>query len=98
MPNGTSSSTQLGPPPRLGAEPGHRDEAVEIPRPARGRFVVDRVTAAEQSGHHRLGDARREAGSDRGVRGRPAVGEHLDPDVDGGGVSRCDLRRALTES
>ena len=90
MPNGTSSSSSSARASRLGAEPGHRDEAVEIAGRARAGVVMDRVPAAEQPGHHRLRDARRQAGSDGGVRGRPAVGEHLDSRVDGGGVSGCD--------
>ena len=56
---------------------GHVDEAVEIPRLL--AVEVDRVPAAEQSGHHRLGDAGGKAGGDRSVRGRPALFEDLDP-------------------
>ena len=37
---------KLGPPSGLSAEPGHRDEAVEIAGLARGGVVVDRVTAS----------------------------------------------------
>ena len=62
---------------RRRAEPGHRAEAVEVARRAGRRVEVDRVAAAEQPGHHRLGDARREARRDGGVGGRAAVGEDL---------------------
>ena len=61
----------------LGAEPGHRAEAVEVARGAGRRVVVDRVPAAEQPGHHRLGDARRERRRNRRVGGAAAVGEDL---------------------
>ena len=55
---------------------------------------VDRVAAAEQPRHHRLGDARREAGGDRGVRGRAAVLEDLDP----GAARSPDARRRRPRS
>ena len=42
------------------------------------RVEVDRVTAAEQPRHHRLGDARREGRGDRRVGGIPSVREDLD--------------------
>jgi hypothetical protein len=48
------------------------------------------MPASEQARHHRLRDARGEAGSDRGVRSRPAVGEHLDSHVDSGGGAGRD--------
>ena len=61
----------------LRTEPRYRDEAVEVPRPPRGGVEVDRVSAAEQPGHHRLGHARREAGGDRAVGGASALREDL---------------------
>ncbi len=64
------------------AEPRDGAEAVEIACQARLRVEVDRVAAAQQPGHDGLGDAGGEPGRNRGVRGRAAVGEHLDP---GGG-------------
>jgi hypothetical protein len=69
----------------------HVDEAVEVP----GLLAVevDRVAAAEQPGHDRLGDTGGETGGDRGVRGRPALLEHLDPGRHGGGVTGRDARR-----
>ena len=75
-PNGTSSSSSATS-RRLGAEPGNGDEAVEIPRAARGRVVVDRVAAAEEAGHHGLGDAGGERRGDRGVGRGSAVREDL---------------------
>ncbi len=61
----------------LGAEARDGAEAVEVPRGAGRRVVVDRVAAAEQPGHHRLGDARRERRRNRRVGGAAAVGEDL---------------------
>src|SRR5512133_1873940 len=83
---------QLGPASRLGAEPRHGDEAVEVPRPAAGRLVVHRVAAAEQARHHRLGHAAGEARGDRGVRRRPAGLQHLDPGLDRRRMPRCHHR------
>src|ERR1051326_8476816 len=65
--------------PGLGAEPGDRDEAVEVPGAAARRVPVDRVAAPEQARHHRLGDARGERGRDHGIRRVAAVLEHPDP-------------------
>jgi len=42
---------------RRGGQTGHGAEAVEVPRAACCGVVIDRVTAAEQAGHHRLGNA-----------------------------------------
>ena len=63
---------------QLASQPGHSDEAVEIAdAPGRG-LEVHRVAAAEQSGHHRLGDAGRER-CRHGCIGRvAAVLENLD--------------------
>jgi hypothetical protein len=63
---------------RLRSETGYRDEAVEIPRPAARGIEVDRVTSAEQAGHHGLRDAGCQAGSDSRVCGVPAFSEDLD--------------------
>jgi hypothetical protein len=63
----------------------HGAEAVEVPGRARSRVPVDRVPAAEQSGHHRLGDARRERRGHRGVSRVPTRSEHL-------GARRCSCR------
>ena len=41
---------------RFGTQAGHGDEAVEIANPTARSLVVDRVAAAQQSRHHRLGD------------------------------------------
>ena len=76
MPNGTSSSRSATS-RRLGAEPGDGDEAVEVPRPARGRVEVDPVPAAEEARHHRLGDAGGEGRGNSGVGRAPAVLEDL---------------------
>ena len=57
--------------------------------PAR-RVEIDRVAAAEQSGHHRLGDARGEARGDRRVGGGAAVGEDLGARLGGGRVAGRD--------
>src|SRR5439155_2446558 len=74
------------------AEARNRHEAVEVSRGAGGRVVVDRVPAAEQAGHHGLGDAGREAGGDGGVRRGPALFERFDPGDDGRRVPSCDRR------
>ena len=59
----------------------HRDEAVEVARRAACGVEVDRVTAAEQPGHDRLGDTRRERGSDeRAVDKRgPRTADDVEP-------------------
>jgi hypothetical protein len=63
---------------RLVSQPGHSDEAVEIAdTPGRG-LEVDRVAAAEQSGHHRLGNAGRERRRHGRIGGVAAVLENLD--------------------
>jgi hypothetical protein len=77
---------------RRGSEPRHGAEAVEVPGAARRGVEVDRVTAAEEAGHHRLGDARRERGRDRRVGGAAAVGEDLGARVRGRGMARSDAR------
>src|SRR5439155_26807379 len=74
------------------AEARNRHEAVEVSRGGGGRVVVDRVPAAEQAGHHGLGDAGREAGGDGGVRRGPALFERFDPGDDGRRVPSCDRR------
>jgi hypothetical protein len=63
---------------QLVSQPGHSDEAVEIAdAPSRG-LEVHRVAAAEESGHHRLGDTGRERRC-HGCIGRvAAVLENLD--------------------
>ena len=88
--------------PRLGAEPGDGAEAVEVAHTSRVPVEVDRVTAAEQAGHHRLGDAGSERRRDGGVGGRASVLEDLDA---GGGRRRmtgsdrgCQLRGSATHA
>ena len=63
--------------PRLGAEPGDGDEAVEVPRAARRGVEVDPVPASEQARHHRLRDARGEGRGNRGVGRASAVLQDL---------------------
>jgi hypothetical protein len=48
------------------------------------------VPAAEEAGHHRLGDAGREGGRDGGVRGRAAGLEDLDSGGRGGRMAGGD--------
>ena len=67
---------------------GHVDEAVE--EPGLVPVPVDRMAAAEETGHHRLGDARREAGGNRCVGRRTAFLEDLDSGLHRGGMARCD--------
>ena len=69
---------------------GDGDEAVEVPRPPGRGVPVDGVAAAEEPRHDRLGHARGEAGSHRGVRGRAAGRENLDPGGRGGRMAGCD--------
>ena len=51
---------------------------------------VDRVSAAEQPGHDRLGDTRRERCRNRCIRGAAAVAQDLDARLCGGRVARCN--------
>ena len=67
---------------------GHVDEAVEVPCLA--SIPVDRVAAAQQPGHHRLGDTGREARRNRRVGSRTALFEDLDSGRHRGRVTRCD--------
>jgi hypothetical protein len=43
--------------PRLSAQARHGDEAVQVARLPRAGVEVDRVPTAEQTRHHRFGDA-----------------------------------------
>jgi hypothetical protein len=63
---------------RLRAQSRRGDEAVQVPRPARGSVEVDRMSAAEQPGHDRLRNARRQRSGDGRVRSGPALVENLD--------------------
>ena len=68
----------------------NRDEAVQVDRfPP---VPVDRVPAAEEPRHHRLGHARGEAGRDGRVGGGAALLEDLDPGRDRRRMPRCDGR------
>ncbi len=58
--------------------PGRRRSSRGSER-GRSAVEVDRVAAAEQPGHDRLGDARGERGRDRRVGGRATLLENLDP-------------------
>ncbi len=71
-------------------ETRHRAEAVERAHGARPCVEVDRVPAAEQTGHHRLCDARGEARGHSGVGSATACLERLDARLDGGGMPRGD--------
>ncbi len=71
---------------------GHGAEAVEVPGTRCRRVPVDGVAAAEEPGHHRLGDAGGERGGDGGVRRRSAFGEDLDTCLGGGRVTGGDCR------
>ena len=66
----------------------HVDEAVEAPRLA--PVPVDRVPTSQQAGHHRLGDARGQAGCNGRIGSRSTLFEDLDPRRHGRGVSGCD--------
>ena len=78
------------------SQPGHRDEAVEVRRPAAIRVEVDRMPAAEKSGHHGLGNARGQAGGDRRVGGAATRFEDLRARVCCGGVPGGDGSHALS--
>src|SRR5262249_51938476 len=67
---------------------GDGDEAVEIPDATGRRVEVDRVAAAEESGHDRLGNTRRKHCGHRHIGGATAVLENLDS-----GRSRCRMAR-----
>ena len=80
---------ELGPLP-LDPEARDRAEAVEVADGAGRRLVVNRMPAAEEARHHRLGHAAREAGGDRGVGGAPAVVEDLRAGGGGRGMAGRD--------
>ena len=63
----------------------NRTEAVQVSDCSGRRVEVDRVTASQQAGHDRLRHTGGKAGGDRGVRGRSACLQDLDP---GGGRRR----------
>ena len=84
--------------PRLGTEPrARRRSSRGSARAARG-IEVDRMSAAEEPGHHGLGDARGERGGDGRVGGAAAGLEDLDPTAvvagcpaaTAGGLAHCD--------
>ncbi len=72
------------------AEPGDGDEAVEVRRLPGAGVVVDAVAAAQEAGHHGLGDARGERRRDRRVGGASALGEDLGARGGGGGMACGD--------
>ena len=76
----------------LRAETRHGDEEVEVLGLTARRFVVDRVPAAEQAGHHGLGDAGGERRGDSRVGGASTGAQDLDPRLDRGGMPCCDRR------
>ena len=88
---------------RRHSEPRHGAEAVEVAHARRSCVEHDRVPAAEQPGHHRLGDARREPRRHRGIDGRAAVLEDLDPGRGGRGMagrdacSHCSTRGSASQ-
>ena len=82
--------------PPCSSQPGHRDEAVEVCRPPGFRIEVDRVPAAEKSGHDGLGDARGQAGGDCRVGGAATRFEDLRTRVCCGGMPGGDGSHALS--
>ena len=74
----------------LASQPRHRDEAVEVRDPAARGVEVNRVPAAEQARHHRLGDARGQAGGHDGVCGAASLLEDLGSGLGCRGVARGD--------
>ena len=77
-------------PPLARAETRHGDEEVEVPGRGRRGVPVDRVAAAEEAGHHRLGDAGGETRSHRGIRSRAALFEDLPARVGRRRVPGCN--------
>ena len=74
---------------RRDARPGgHVDEAVEVPRLS--AVPVDGMAAAEETRHHRLGDAGRKAGRNGRIGCGSALLENLDPGRDCGGMTCGD--------
>src|SRR5713226_3385256 len=73
----------------LVSQTGHSNKAVEIPDETTRGLVVDRMTASEQSRHHRLGDTRCERRSDCGIRRVATILQHHYP---------CGHRRRMAAS
>ncbi len=74
----------------VGALGRHRGEAVQVRHP--GSVEGDRVATREEPAHDRLGDARREAHRNDGVRRGAAVREDLRPDLGSRRMTSCNAR------